>query len=67
MTYWQEVKLPGLPRLASGIIPPAQDAGAPLFASFGREQVLVKDKKTRPVRKKKSPILVRIRRWITGY
>jgi predicted glycosyltransferase involved in capsule biosynthesis len=67
MTYWQEVKLPGLPRLASGVIPPAQDAGAPLFASFGREQVLVKDKKTRPVRKKKSPILTRIRRWITGY
>ena len=67
MTYWQGVKLPGLPHLSTGAIPPTQDAGAPLFASFGREQVLVKDKRTRPVKKKKSPILVRFRRWITGY
>ena len=67
MTYWRDIALPGMPRLASGTIPPAQDAGSPLFASFGREQVLVKDRKTRPGKKKKSPILLRIRRWITGY
>jgi hypothetical protein len=66
-TYWQDITLPGLPRLSSGIIPPVQDAGSPLFASFGREQVVAKDKRTRPARKKKSPILVRIRRWISGY
>ena len=67
MTYWSELALPGLPRLASGAIPPAEDAGSPLFASFGREQVLAKDKKTRPDKKRKSPILVRFRRWVTGY
>lgn len=67
MTYWQDVTLPGLPHLSSGILPPAQDAGSALFASFGPNQVLVKDKRTRPARKKKSPILVRLRRWISGY
>lgn len=67
MTSWAEIALPGLPRLASGVIPPVQDAGAPLFASFGRDQVLAKDRKTRPARKKKSPLLVRLRRWISGY
>lgn len=67
MTYWQDIALPGLPRLTSGAIPPVEHASSPLFASFGREQVLTKDKKTRPAKKKKSPILVRLRRWITGY
>lgn len=67
MTYWQDIALPALPRLTSGAMPEMQDAGLPLFASFGRQQILVKDKKTRPARKKKSPILVRIRRWLSGY
>lgn len=67
MTYWQDLALPGLPRLSSGIIPPMQDAGSALFESFGREQVLKKDRKTRPTRKKKSSLLVRIWRRITGY
>lgn len=67
MTYWQDVTLPGLPRLSSGTIPPVEDAGAPLFASFGGEHVMARDKRTRPAKKKKSPILVRFRRWISGY
>ena len=65
MTFWQEIALPGLPGLASGAIPPPQDAASPLFESFGRERVLVKDRRTRPAKKKKSPLLVRFRRWIT--
>jgi len=67
MTWWPNLALPGLPVLASGDIPPPQDAASPLFASFGREHVLVKDKKTRPGKKKKSPLLVRLRRWLSGY
>lgn len=67
MTWWPELALPGLTFLTSGTIPARQDADSPLFASFGRERVLVKDKKTRPGRKKKSPILVRLRRWLSGY
>lgn len=67
MTCWQDLALPGLPRLSSGTIPPMQDAGAALFESFGREQVLLKDRKDRPARKKKSSLLVRIWRRITGY
>jgi predicted glycosyltransferase involved in capsule biosynthesis len=67
MTLWQDIALPGGGRLTSGVIPPARDASSPLFASFGRKQVLVKDKKTRPTAKRKSPILVRLRRWISGY
>ncbi|MBX9459243.1 MAG: hypothetical protein KL863_26140 [Rhizobium sp.] len=67
MAHWQDITLPALPRLASGTIPPQQDAAAPLFASFGRAQVITKDKRTRPGRKKKSPLLIRIRRWLSGY
>ena len=67
MASWRDLSLPGLPRLASGVIPSQQDAGAPLFESFGREQVLVGDRKSRPAKKKKSPALIRFRRWLTGY
>lgn len=67
MTMWPDLALPGLPRLASGEIPPRQGADAPLFSSFGARQVLVKDRKTRPGKKKKSSILVRLRRWLSGY
>lgn len=67
MTVWQDLALPGLPRLASGTIPPMQDARAPLFESFGREAVLKMDKKARPSRKKKSSLFVRLWRRITGY
>lgn len=67
MTYWQEIALPGLPGLSSGTIPPAQPANAPLFQSFGGEKILVQDAKTRPGKKKKSSLLVRLRRWFTGY
>lgn len=67
MTVWRDLALPGLPRLASGVIPPARDADSPLFETFGREQVLVRDIRTRPAKKKKSPLLVRLKRWMTGY
>ena len=67
MTVWRELALPGLPRLATGTVPPARDAGSALFETFGRAQVLVRDAGTRPARRKKSPMLVRFRRWMTGY
>ena len=67
MTCWQDLALPGLPCLSSGAIPPIQDADAALFESFGREQVLSKDRRNRPARKKKSSPLVRLWRRITGY
>ena len=67
MTYWEAVSIPGLAGFSSGRIPARQDADAPLFATFGREQVLVKNKSTRPVKKKKSPLLLRLRRWLSGY
>jgi predicted glycosyltransferase involved in capsule biosynthesis len=67
MACWESLSLPGLPPLASGTIPPMQDAGAALFESFGRDQVLTKDKKTRPRRKKKSSWFVRVWRRLTGY
>lgn len=67
MVCWQDMALHGIDRLDSGDIPPRQEAGSPLFETFGGEQVLVKDKRFRPARKKKSPLLVRLRRWITRY
>lgn len=67
MTCWQDLALPGLPHLASGTIPAMQDAGSPLFESFGGEQIVRTDRKSRPARKKKSSLLVRIWRRITGY
>ncbi|MGV3548459.1 hypothetical protein [Rhizobium sp.] len=67
MACWRDLALPGLARLSSGSIPPMQDAASRLFESFGREQVLNKDRKTRPNRKKKSSLFVRFWRRITGY
>jgi hypothetical protein len=64
---WHTLALPGLPVFASGDLPPPAGADAPLFASFGSERVLAPDKASRPVRRAKSPLLVRLRRWFTRY
>ena len=67
-TRWPSLALPGgLPPIASGIVPPPVPLDDPLYASFG--DMLNKDgaRRHRPARKKKSPLLVRIKRWITGY
>lgn len=65
MTVWEHLQLPGIPLLASGSVPALQDADAPLFASFGRDEVLSKDNGSRPARRKKSPYWVRMWRWAT--
>jgi hypothetical protein len=63
-TWWPELALPGgLPALSSGAIPTPVPVGAALYASFGDMQA----RGNRPSRKKKSPLLVRIKRWFTGY
>lgn len=67
MTCWDRFALPGLPGVATGTIPPAHDADSALFASFGAGRILDRKHGKRPARRKKSPILVRIWRRITGY
>jgi hypothetical protein len=67
-TYWPTLKLPGnLPELATGTIPAALPPDDPIFASFGNTQLENGARHKRPAKKKKSPILLRIRRWFTGY
>jgi predicted glycosyltransferase involved in capsule biosynthesis len=65
MTVWNRLELPGLSLLASGSVPGIEDADAPLFASFGRDEVLSKHRSRRPARRKKSPFWVRMWRWAT--
>jgi predicted glycosyltransferase involved in capsule biosynthesis len=65
MTFWDEIALPGLPAFGSGAIPLRQEPDSPLFDSFGRDEVLLGGRARRPRRKKKSPVWVRIWRWMT--
>jgi len=63
-TWWPELALPGgLPALSSGTVPEPVPTDDPLLASFGEIEARGK----RPARKKKSPLLVRLKRWFTGY
>lgn len=65
-TWWPELALPGgLPAISSGTIPAPVPVGDPLYASFG--DIADGSARNRPARKKKSPLLVRLKRWFTGY
>ena len=65
MTVWRDIALPGMPPLATGATPVPHDAGSDIFASFGPRQVLVRDRASRPKRRKKSPWHIRLWRWLT--
>lgn len=65
-TWWPELALPGgLPVISSGKMPAPVPFGDPLYASFG--DIGTGAARNRPVRKKKSPLLVRLKRWFTRY
>jgi hypothetical protein len=66
-TWWPELALPGLPAISPGAIPAPVPVDDPLYASFGASEVRNGARRNRPARKRKSPLLVRLKRWFTGY
>ncbi len=65
--YFSSLQFPGFAELRSGTIPAPHAATSPLFSSFGGEAAFAYQRHAKPKRKKKSPLWVRFKRFLTGY
>ena len=64
--FWRHIELGDSIVLESGVIPPPEPLTASVFASFGGPSLLDRSLHPRPAKKKKSSILVRLKRRLTG-
>jgi hypothetical protein len=64
--FFDKIVLPGGETIESGALPAPEPADSALFSSFGGTQAFDRKRHKRPKRARKSSLLVRLRRFLSG-